>query len=232
MWPYLLKTKDEALERFKNFKAMVENKYGRRIKVLRTDRESRITRQLTAPYTPQQNGIVERRNRTVMSTTRSILNAMSMPQVFRAEAVRHAVYVLNRLPTKILKDQTPYEALKGTKPRVDHLRVFGCVGFVKTPSQLTKKLDDRSVAMVHLGIEPGRKAYRMYDVEGEKVVISRDVVFNEAQGWSWTKDQSQGQIKEANFVLHINPHEEGSSSQSVEDHEPSSPESPHINSRA
>ncbi|KAD4179958.1 hypothetical protein E3N88_28549 [Mikania micrantha] len=100
MWPYMLKTKDEALEKFKIFKARVENQYGKKIKVLRTDwggeftskdfntfcEHSWITRQLTAPYTPQQNGIVERRNRTVMSTTRSILNAMRMPQELWAEA--------------------------------------------------------------------------------------------------------------------------------------------------
>ncbi|KAD4179873.1 hypothetical protein E3N88_28464 [Mikania micrantha] len=222
MWPYMLKTKDEALEKFKNFKALVENQYRKKIKVLSTDRggeftsnefkefceKSWITRQLTAPYTPQQNGIVERRNRTVMSTTRSILNAMKMPQEFWAEVVRHSIYVLNRLPTKILKDQTPYEALKGNKPRVDHLKVFGCVGFVKTPSQLTRKLDDRSTTMVNLGIEPGTKAYRMYDVEGRRLVVSRDVVFIETQGWDWNKHQEQDHSSQIDFVIHSTPLEE------------------------
>ncbi|KAD6454305.1 hypothetical protein E3N88_09011 [Mikania micrantha] len=58
---------------------------------------------------------------------------MKMPQEFRAEVVRHSIYVLNQLPTKALKNQTPYEALKGNRPRIDHLKVFGCVGFVKHP---------------------------------------------------------------------------------------------------
>ncbi|XP_071688422.1 uncharacterized protein [Rutidosis leptorrhynchoides] len=106
MWSFMLKTKGEAFEQFKKFKAIAENQYGRKIKVLRTDRGGEftsnefnqycdyagITRHLTAPYTPQQNGIVERRNRTVMSTTRSILKAMDMPQSCWAEAVRHSVY--------------------------------------------------------------------------------------------------------------------------------------------
>jgi transposase InsO family protein len=172
MWPFMLKTKGEAFDQFKKFKVSVENQYGRKIKVLRTDRggeftskefnlfceQAGITRQLTAPYTPQQDGIVERRNCTVMSTTRSILHVMNMPQVFWAEAVRHAVYVLNRLPTKVLKNQTPYEALTGRKPRLDHLRVFECVGHVKTPSNQVKKLDDRSVPMEHLGTYQEQRA--------------------------------------------------------------------------
>ncbi|KAD4584610.1 hypothetical protein E3N88_22211 [Mikania micrantha] len=135
MWTFMLKTKDGAFEQFKMFKTSTELQYGRKIRVLRTDRggeftsrefslfceQEGITRQLTAPYSPQQNGIVERRNRTVMNATRSMLNAMKMPQYLWAEAVRHSVYVLNRLPTKFLNDQTPYEALKGRKPRMDHL---------------------------------------------------------------------------------------------------------------
>ncbi|XP_071739387.1 uncharacterized protein [Rutidosis leptorrhynchoides] len=155
--PYPLPPKletGEAFEQFKKFKAIAENQYGRKIKVLRTDRGGEftsnefnqycdyvgITRQLTAPYTPQQNGIIERRNRTVMSTTRSILKAMDMPQSFWAEAVCHSVYVLNRLPIKILKNQTPYKALKGRRPNIDHVRVFGCVGYVKVPPDQVKNL--------------------------------------------------------------------------------------------
>ncbi|KAD5317806.1 hypothetical protein E3N88_17752 [Mikania micrantha] len=152
MWAYMLKSKDEALDRFKKFKAEVENCYERKIKALRTDRggefdrmceKAGITRQLTNPYTPQQNGIVERRNRTILNMTRSILKAMRMPQALWAEAVRHSVYLLNRLPTKALKGKTPYEVMKGHKPNLNHLKVFGCIGHVKTPQNLIKKLDSR-----------------------------------------------------------------------------------------
>ncbi|GJV92454.1 ribonuclease H-like domain, reverse transcriptase, RNA-dependent DNA polymerase [Tanacetum coccineum] len=101
MWVYFLKSKDEAFETFKEFKLKVENEVGKKIRSFRTDRggeftsreftryynENDIVRQLTTPYSPQQNGIVERRN-------------------------RHGVYVLNRVPIKALKDSTPYEALK------------------------------------------------------------------------------------------------------------------------
>ncbi|KAC9145043.1 hypothetical protein E3N88_46293 [Mikania micrantha] len=203
MWAYMLKEKREAFGKFKTFKAMVETQFQKRVKSLRTDRggeftsgefnqyceEEEISRQLTIPYTPQQNGIVERRNRTILNCTRSILKGMKMPQCFWAEAVRHSLYVLNRLPTKILKDHTPYELLKGRRPNLEHLRVFGCVGHVKRPLNQVKKLDDRSTPMVHLGIEPRTKGYRMLDVSKGSIVVSRDVTFEESQSWEWGKSE-------------------------------------------
>jgi hypothetical protein len=109
-----------------------------------------IARQLTAPYSPQQNGVVEGRNRTIISTTRSMLKATKMLQVFWAEADRHAIYILNRAPTKAVPDSTPYEALKGRKPKMDHLRIFGCIAFAKVTTPNLKKLDDRSIKMVYV----------------------------------------------------------------------------------
>ncbi|KAG6535240.1 hypothetical protein ZIOFF_000205 [Zingiber officinale] len=129
-----------------------------KIKTLRTDRGGEflsteftrfcenegIERHLTAPYTPQQNDVVERRNRTVMAMARSLLKGTHMPARFWGEAVRHAVYLLNRLPTKALGDRTPFEAWMGRKPYLAHLRVFGCVAYVKNTTPHLKKLDDRS----------------------------------------------------------------------------------------
>ncbi|KAK9059981.1 hypothetical protein SSX86_020685 [Deinandra increscens subsp. villosa] len=144
-----------------------------------------IKRLLTAPYSPQQNGTVERRNRSIMNMTRSILKAMGMPLKYWAEAVRHSVYVLNRLPTKALKDVTPFQALRGNKPSLSHLKVFGCVGHVKDVFPGLKKLDDRSHMMVYLGVPEGTKGYRMLDVQKGRIVISRDVKFQENRKWNW-----------------------------------------------
>nr|GEX00098.1 ribonuclease H-like domain, reverse transcriptase, RNA-dependent DNA polymerase [Tanacetum cinerariifolium] len=94
-------------------------------------KENGIARQLTAPYSPQQNGVVERKNRTIMSTTRCMMKATNMPQIFWAEAVRHAIYILNSVPTKALKDITPYEAIKKRKPNLENLKVFGCIAYAK-----------------------------------------------------------------------------------------------------
>ncbi|GJV53952.1 ribonuclease H-like domain, reverse transcriptase, RNA-dependent DNA polymerase [Tanacetum coccineum] len=109
-------------------------------------KENGIARQFTAPYSPQQNGVVERRNRTIMSTTRCMMKAMNMPQNFWTEAVRHAIYILNSVPTKALEDITPYEAIKQRKPNLDNLRVFGCIAYAKVPSQhLTNDNDSISI---------------------------------------------------------------------------------------
>ncbi|XP_076895611.1 uncharacterized protein LOC143548287 [Bidens hawaiensis] len=141
MWLYLIKTKDEAFEMFKKFKVQAEKESSYVVKILRTDRGVGIKRQLTAPYTPQQNGVVERRNKTILGMTRSLLKAMKIPEVFWGEAVRHSVYLLNRITTKTVANKTPYEGWKGSKPTLHHLRVFGCVAHVKRLSnQMVAKL--------------------------------------------------------------------------------------------
>ncbi|GKD33055.1 ribonuclease H-like domain, reverse transcriptase, RNA-dependent DNA polymerase [Tanacetum coccineum] len=139
-----------------------------------TDKENGIARQLTAPYSPQQNGVVERRNRTMLSTTRSMMKAMKLPLTFWAEAVRHAIYILNRVSTRALVDKTPYEALYNRKPNLENLRIFRCTAYAKITIPHLKKLDDRSIPMIYLGVEEGSKAYRLYDPIGKKKHVSRD----------------------------------------------------------
>ena len=158
-------------------------------------KDNGITRQLTAPYSPQQNGVVERRNRTILSTTRCMMKATKLPPNFWDEAVRHAIYILNRTPTKSLEDITPYEALKGKKPNLNHLRIFGCIAYAKVPSQHLTKLDDRSILMVYLGTEPGSKAYRLFDPTTKKICVSRDVKFKEDEIWNWKEYTNDFDLK-------------------------------------
>lgn len=200
MWTVLLKNKSDAFSKFKNFRKLVEHETKKRIQTFRTDRggefvsrefnayceEAGIKRHLTAPYSPQQNGVVERRNRTLMEMTRSIMKHMSIPNYLWGEATRHSTYLINRMATRVIKDQTPYEVFYGRKPNISHLKIFGCVGYAKIDGKLLKKLDDRSRLLVHLGTEPGSKAYRMFDPRTQKVVVSRDVVFDESKGWNWS----------------------------------------------
>ncbi|KAJ9561724.1 hypothetical protein OSB04_006884 [Centaurea solstitialis] len=204
MWVYVISTKDEAFPAFKRFKAQVETESTNRVKMLRTDRGGEFTsrqfnefcdkegvkRQLTAPYTPQQNGVVERRNQTILETTRSLLKAMNVLESLWGEAVRHAVYILNRVPTKGLKNMTPYEGWKGKKPSLEHGKVFGCVAHVKNPANHLMKLSDRSSKMVYLGAEPGSKAHRLYNPSQNKVCVARDVFFDEKTKWNWDDAQS------------------------------------------
>nr|GEY20985.1 zinc finger, CCHC-type [Tanacetum cinerariifolium] len=145
MWEYFLNSKDQAFGVFKKFKTRVKKEHGTKIKTFRTDRggeftsnefhkycrENGIIRQLTAPYSPQQNGVVERKNRTILSTTRCMMKATGTPQKFWAEAVRHAILLLNCTPTKSLEDVTSYEALKSRKPNLQRIRKFGCIAYAK-----------------------------------------------------------------------------------------------------
>lgn len=115
--------------------------------------------------------------------------------------MRHSVYLLNRLPTRALSGATPYEAWTNEKPRVDYLKVFGCIAYMKIPNVHVRKLDDRSKCVVHLGREPGTKAYRLYDPETGIVHISRDVVFEEAKGWKWRTSEDSDASPSSTFVV-------------------------------
>ncbi|WVZ56480.1 hypothetical protein U9M48_007001 [Paspalum notatum var. saurae] len=197
MWLRLLSSKDQAPAAIKNFQAAVEVESGRKLKVLRTDRGGEFTsvefgeycanrgvqRQLTAPYSPQQKGVVERRNQSIVGMARSMLKTKDLPGIFWGEAVSTAVFILNRAPTRALQGSTPYEAWHGEKPAVHFLRTFGCIAHVKDTRPGLKKLDDRSRRTIFIGYEQGSKAFRCYDPTTKRVVISRDVVFEEAAKW-------------------------------------------------
>ena len=112
---------------------------------------------------------------------RSMMKAKKMPVEFWGEAVTTTVFILNRASGK-----TSFEAWHGRKPNVSFLWTFGCVGHVKNTKPHLDKLEDRSTPMVLLGYEEGSKAYRLYDPKKGKVVISRDVVFDEKAAYPRT----------------------------------------------
>lgn len=162
LWIYLLKAKSEVCSVFKMFKVMAEKQSGRYIKVLRTDgggefcsnemesfcKENGILHEVTAPYTPQHNGVAERRNRTILNMVRGMLKGKKLSHDFWGEAAMTAVYVLNRCPTKSLGSLVPEEIWTGKKPSVKHFKVFGCLCHKHIPDQRRKKLDDKSESMV------------------------------------------------------------------------------------
>jgi transposase InsO family protein len=157
-WVYFLNTKDESFDTFKRFKALVENERGCKIKCLRTDRGGEfcskdfqnycdmngIKRQLTIAYTSQQNGVAERKNRTVVEMARSMLQTKGLSNSFWGDASCYICIVLNRCPTSELDMMTPYEAWYEKKPNVNHFRVFGCVAYVHVVDQKRQKLDPKS----------------------------------------------------------------------------------------
>ncbi|KAB2616999.1 hypothetical protein D8674_012868 [Pyrus ussuriensis x Pyrus communis] len=156
-------------------------------------KENGIKRQLTTAYTPQQNGVAERKNRTVMNMVRSMLSDKKLPKTFWPEAVNWTIYVLNRCPTLSVKDITPQEAWSGVKPSVGHFRVFGSLAHVHVPDVKRGKLDDKSFPCVLLGVSEESKGYRLFDPIAKKIVVSRDVIFEEEKQWDWDVSY-EGQI--------------------------------------
>lgn len=209
-WIYFALEKSEALHHFKLFKEFVEKQTGMFIKCLRTDRggeynsgefkefcdKNGIKRQLTTAYTPQQNGVAERKNRTIMNMVRTVLREKEIPRSFWPEAVQWANHVLNRSPTVAVKDKTPEEAWSDKKPSIEHFKIFGCVGHVHVSDVKRTKLDDKSVKCVLLGYNSESKAFKMYDPMEKRIHISRDVIFEEEKKWAWKKNHSAEQNME------------------------------------
>lgn len=150
-----------------------------------------IRRPLTVPRSPQQNGVVERKNRTILNMARSMLKTKRMPKEFWAEAVDCAVYLSNRCPTKSVWNKTPQEAWSGRKPSVSHLRVFGSIGYTHVPDQERSKLDDKSKRYIFIGYDSSSKGYKLYNPNSGKMVISRDVEFDEEDFWDWSSQEEE-----------------------------------------
>lgn len=208
LWVSFFREKSAAFSIFKKWKAMVERESGHKLKILRSDRggeytsnifksycsEEGIRQQFTAAYSPQQNGIAERKNRTILDMTRSMLKEKELPKLFWAEAVACAAYLINRSPTKSLKHMTPQEAWSRHKPSVGHLKIFGCIAYSQVPKEKRKKLDDRGEKNIFIGYSEQSKAYKLYNPVTRRMVISRDVIFDENASWNWST-QEEGQSK-------------------------------------
>ena len=152
---YFMKNKDEVFNKFKEFKSLIENHTDKKIKTFRSDnggeftsnefkdlcKDSGIKRELSTPYNPQQNGITERKNRTIMEAAREMLHDKDLPMHLWAEATRTTVYVQNHAAYRVLKKKTPEEVFSGKKPKVNHLRIFGCPIYMHILKEKRTKLE-------------------------------------------------------------------------------------------
>lgn len=190
---YLLKAKSQVLMSVKSYKAEMESLTGARLRCIRSDNGGEytskafgsfcsvngITHQTSAPYTPQQNGLAERTNRSLVEMARSMMYHQRMAKDWWGEAVKTAAYTVNRLPNSARKDKTPYEILHGQRPSVGHMRVFGSRGFVHVDDSRRAKWDAKAHRCVFLGYAESSKAYRVWDEEDERVVVTRTVLLDE-----------------------------------------------------
>jgi transposase InsO family protein len=193
-WVFLLTTKDEALPKYKAWVTAAEAEHsaaGHKVLAVRSDnggefisgefdtllKERGSHRERSAAYTPEQNGVAERLNRTLLNSVRAMLHDSQLDGTFWDEALLTAAYIHNRVPTRALNGKTPHEAWSGRKPRVLHLRVFGSLAFAHVPKKGRSKLASRATRCVLLGYQPDAKAYRLWDIAAKAVIVSRDVDF-------------------------------------------------------
>ena len=181
---YLLHERTQSVDVLETFISEVERQLNRKVKVIRSDRggeyygktsevgqipgpfkkllESKgICAQYTMPRSPHQNGIAERRNRTLMEMVRSMVNDSSVPVSLWMYALRTAAYILNRVPSKAVP-KTPYELWTSRKPSLRHLHVWGCQVEVRIYNPHEKKLDSRTISGYFIGYPERSKGYRFY----------------------------------------------------------------------
>ena len=207
---YLMKNKDQAFDMFKRYKVLVENQLEKKIKILQSDRggeyfsiefsvfceENGLILQTSAPYTPQQNGLAERKNITLVDMINAMVMHAKLPLMkLWGEALLTACHVHNRIPSKKIKI-SPYEVWKGRKPNLSYLRVWGCIAFYRVPDPKRTKLGPRALKSIFVGYAKNSKAYRLLDIDSNVIIESRDVEFLETSflGNSNVNQQSEPSI--------------------------------------
>ena len=191
---YFLKHKSDVINKFKEYKALIENQTGNNIKILRSDqgkgeymnkdlqnflKDNGILHECSAPYTPQQNGRSERQLRTIVESARSMLINKNIIQELWSEAVNTAVYILNRTASSQIKNITPYEKWFGRKPDLRNIRVFGSTAYMSIQPQFRKKFDAKSRKLLFVGYDGYSSNYRLWDSDKRRIEVSCNVNFNE-----------------------------------------------------
>lgn len=217
---YGIETKSMVLKVFKDFRMKAENHTGKKIRTLRSDnggeycngamkdylRSAGIVHQTTVPYNPEQNGVAERMNRTLVEKARCMLFDAKMPTKFWAEAVVTAAFITNRLPSQENK-MSPEEIWSKKRPELSGLRVFGCKAMALIPTQKRSKFDPKSKSSIFIGYCTTTKGYRLYDPESGKIFVSRDVKFFENQQGVEPKTKEVNYPNFSNFYFIENKNE-------------------------
>ena len=182
--------KSETFGKFKEFMAEAEKQLGKSLKTLRSDRggeylvtlfkdhllEQGILSQLSSPRTPQQNGVVERRNRTLLDMVRSMMSYSSLPISFWGYSLQIAIYILNVVPSMLIQ-KTPLELWNGHKPRLRHFRILGCLAHVLKGK--TGKLEPRTEVCMYVGYPKGTRGGLFYGPSDKKVFVYTNATFLE-----------------------------------------------------
>ncbi|CAI7777648.1 unnamed protein product [Closterium sp. NIES-54] len=210
-WVYVLSKKSDVAETVKtDWLPMVERQQDRLVKAIRTDRggeflskefsfslkKNAIRHSLTMPYSPATNGIAERANQTITETARGLLIEVGLPDYFLPDAVRSACVAKNRALTHVgAYKWVPYVEWIGRKPKVDMLRVFGCMCMALVPKHLLhNKLGAKAIWAVHLGMAQNSKGWLLWDPFTKKKLVSRDCKFMENLMYKDWKAENEAKI--------------------------------------
>lgn len=215
---YFLKHKSEAIDRIKEFVALVKNNFQKNMKRFRSDRGGEfisksmkeffssegIIHEKSVPGCPQQNGIAERKNRYLVEMARCLLFQSNLDKKYWAEAVNTANFIENRLGVKHNDNATPYERWYGKKPNLNYFRIFGSKAYVYSNDPKRKKLDRKCKQLVFIGYEEHSKGYRFIDLNTNAIVISRDAQFDECSSINNCAQTINGPVS-INFVVDETP---------------------------
>ncbi|BBH07344.1 hypothetical protein Prudu_019255 [Prunus dulcis] len=193
MWVFPLINKSEVSSVFIKFHAYIVTHYQAQVQFLQSDgggeyishmfksflASKGILHQLSCPYTPQQNGLAERKNRHLIETTLALLTTAGLSLPFWFYAVTHAAFLINRMPSRVLNMLSPYYKLFGGHPDLLSLKIFGSAVYPLLRPYTAHKLEPRSYQCIFLGYSMGYKGVLCYDLRTHKVLISRHVIHNE-----------------------------------------------------
>ncbi|KAA0056413.1 gag/pol protein [Cucumis melo var. makuwa] len=205
---YLMEYKSETLEKFKEYKAEVENLLSKKIKILRSDRggeymdlrfqdymiKHEIQSQLSAPSTPQQNGVSERRNRTLLDMVHSMMSYAHLPSSFWGYAVETVVHILNNVSSKSVS-KTPFKLWRGRKPSLSHFRIWGCAAHVLVTNP--KKLEPRSRLCQFVGYPKETRGGIFFNPQENRVFVSTNATFLEEDHMRYHNPRSKLVLNEA-----------------------------------
>jgi hypothetical protein len=186
-----MQKKDQTFSKFYEFKALVEKESGNQVKALRRDnggeyisnefkyfysREG-IRRELIAPHNPPQNGVTERKNRTIVGATRAMLHDQGLQIRLWSEACNIVVYVQNRCPHRVLGMSTPEESFTGNKPDVSHFKIFGSIVYVHVTKDVKKKMEPTVEVGIFVGYTETPHNYHAYFPNSKMTTMRRDIKF-------------------------------------------------------
>lgn len=190
MYVYFMKAKSEVVDKLRSFIHEASVTAQCQVQILRSDNGSEfknesvkllcdtegVIQEFSAPYTPQQNGEIERANRTILETARTILHGSGLPLFLWGEAVATAVYLRNRLTNKRNRDKTPFELFHGKAPQFSHMIEFGKELHLLDSRRGESKFQSKTIEAYMVGYGSRNRTYRCYNPRTQDIVISSDVI--------------------------------------------------------